>query len=80
MEFDDYEKENSFDKTINKEDYEHAIISLRDMYPSILGWELSVDVEETTPLDGKDRIILHVNVKKRVTTNTDDYESSRGTR
>ena len=80
MEFNDYEKENSFDKTINKEDYEHTIISLRDMYPSILGWELSVDVEETTPLDGKDRIILHVNVKKRVTTNTDDYESSRGTR
>ena len=62
-------KEDRFEKTINKEDYEHAIISLRDMYPSILGWELDIKAEPTTPLNGKERIILHVSVRKKEMTN-----------
>ena len=64
-----YVKEDRFDKTINKEDYEHAIISLKEMYPSILGWELDIKEEPTQSLDGKDRVILHVSVRKREMTN-----------
>lgn len=69
-------KENYFEKTIFVDDYEHALISLKDMYPSITGWELQIETKPAEPLNGKERITLCIMVQKHELSN----DNGRGTR